>query len=33
VNGEPSSQAKKLVMQADDVVLMQTPGGGGYGKA
>lgn len=33
VNGEPSSAAKKLVMQADDVVMMQTPGGGGYGKA
>lgn len=33
VNGEPSSEAKKLVMQADDVVLMQTPGGGGYGEA
>jgi len=33
VNGEPSSEAKKLVMKAEDVVLMQTPGGGGYGKA
>ena len=33
VNGKPSSEAKKVVMQADDVVLMQTPGGGGYGKA
>ncbi len=33
INGEPSSEAKKLAMQAEDVVLMQTPGGGGYGKA
>jgi N-methylhydantoinase B len=33
INDEPSSEAKKLVMQASDVVMMQTPGGGGYGKA
>lgn len=31
INGEPSSEAKKLVMQADDEVLMRTPGGGGSG--
>lgn len=29
INGRPSSEAKKLAMNADDEVLMQTPGGGG----
>jgi len=33
INGEPSSQAKKLAMQPDDLVLMRTPGGGGSGAA
>ena len=32
VNGEDCSEAKKLLMDADDEVLMQTPGGGGSGK-
>ena len=32
INGEPCSEAKKLSMQADDEVLMQTPGGGGFGQ-
>src|SRR6478735_7595018 len=32
VNGKPVSEAKKLTMQAGDVVLLETPGGGGYGK-
>lgn len=31
INGEPGSEARKLTMEADDHVLMQTPGGGGYG--
>ncbi len=31
VNGEPVTSAGKLLMQPDDVVLMETPGGGGYG--
>jgi N-methylhydantoinase B len=31
VNGESVSQARKLTMQAGDVVLLETPGGGGYG--
>ena len=31
VNGAPVSEGKKMVMQADDVVLLETPGGGGYG--
>ncbi len=33
VNEHSSSEAKKLAMNADDEVLMQTPGGGGCGKA
>ena len=32
VNGKSVSEAKKLTMQAGDVVLLETPGGGGYGK-
>lgn len=32
VNNEPCSEAKKLVMNADDLVLMRTPGGGGSGQ-
>jgi N-methylhydantoinase B len=31
VNGRPIREAKKLVMQPDDVVVLETPGGGGYG--
>ncbi len=31
INGQPTSEAKKLAMAADDEVLLQTPGGGGCG--
>lgn len=31
VNGQPVSEARKLTMKADDVVLLETPGGGGFG--
>lgn len=31
VNGEPVSSVRKLAMQPGDVVLLETPGGGGYG--
>jgi N-methylhydantoinase B len=31
VNGKPVSEARKMVMQPEDEVLMETPGGGGYG--
>ena len=31
VNGESVSQARKLTMAAGDVVVLETPGGGGYG--
>ena len=33
VNGEPVSEGRKMTMQPGDVVVMQTPGGGGYGPA
>ena len=33
VNGKAVSEARKLVMQAGDQVTLETPGGGGYGKA
>ena len=33
VNGKPVSEARKITMQPDDVVLLETPGGGGYGAA
>lgn len=33
VNGKPVNEARKLVMQPADEVLMETPGGGGYGPA
>ena len=33
VNGEAVSAARKLVMQPGDVVLLETPGGGGFGAA
>ena len=32
VNGEPGLQASKQAMLKDDEVLMQTPGGGGFGR-
>ena len=31
VNGEPVSESKKMAMEPGDVVLLETPGGGGYG--
>jgi N-methylhydantoinase B/oxoprolinase/acetone carboxylase alpha subunit len=31
VNGKPMSEGKKMMMQAGDVVVLETPGGGGYG--
>ena len=31
VNGAPVSEGKKMAMGAGDVVLLETPGGGGYG--
>jgi N-methylhydantoinase B/oxoprolinase/acetone carboxylase alpha subunit len=31
VNGKPVSEARKMAMQADDRVVLETPGGGGYG--
>jgi N-methylhydantoinase B len=31
VNGERVTTARKLMLQPDDVVLMETPGGGGFG--
>lgn len=33
VNGKPISEARKITMNPDDVVLLETPGGGGYGAA
>ena len=33
VNGLPVNEARKLTMSADDVVTLETPGGGGYGAA
>lgn len=33
VNGTPFSDARKVSMNPDDVVLLETPGGGGFGKA
>jgi N-methylhydantoinase B/oxoprolinase/acetone carboxylase alpha subunit len=33
VNGKPVNEARKMAMEAGDEVLMETPGGGGYGKA
>jgi N-methylhydantoinase B/oxoprolinase/acetone carboxylase alpha subunit len=32
VNGKPVNEARKLVMQAGDQAVLETPGGGGYGK-
>ena len=31
INGEPVSEGKKMTMRAGDMVLLETPGGGGYG--
>lgn len=33
VNGKPVADTRKMDMAPDDVVFMQTPGGGGFGKA
>ena len=32
VNGKPVSELRKLTLQPGDVVLFETPGGGGYGR-
>lgn len=32
VNGKPIDEARKLVMKPSDVVVFETPGGGGFGK-
>jgi N-methylhydantoinase B/oxoprolinase/acetone carboxylase alpha subunit len=32
VNGKSVSEAKKLTMQPNDRVVLETPGGGGFGK-
>jgi N-methylhydantoinase B len=31
INGQPNLAAHKRSMEADDEILMQTPGGGGFG--
>src|SRR3984957_15457309 len=31
VNGKPMSEGKKMTMQPGDIVVLETPGGGGYG--
>jgi len=33
VNGQPVNESRKIEMAADDEVLLETPGGGGYGAA
>lgn len=33
VNGKDVNSVRKLTMQPDDVVVLETPGGGGYGRA
>ena len=33
VNGAPVSEARKITMQPNDIVRLETPGGGGYGAA
>jgi N-methylhydantoinase B len=33
VNGRPVSESKKMTMAAGDIVVLETPGGGGYGAA
>ena len=32
INGEDAARANKMAMKPDDVVVLETPGGGGYGK-
>ena len=32
VNGKPISEVKKMAMEPGDMVLLETPGGGGYGR-
>ena len=32
INGKDAAQANKMVMQSGDKVVLETPGGGGYGK-
>ena len=32
INGKDAAQANKMVMQPGDKVVLETPGGGGYGK-
>jgi N-methylhydantoinase B len=31
VNGKPVTEARKMLMQPQDEVILETPGGGGYG--
>jgi N-methylhydantoinase B len=31
VNGRDVSEARKIILKPDDVVVLETPGGGGYG--
>ncbi len=31
INGKDAAQANKMVMQPGDEVVLETPGGGGYG--
>lgn len=33
VNGKPVSEARKMTMNPNDDVVLETPGGGGYGPA
>jgi N-methylhydantoinase B/oxoprolinase/acetone carboxylase alpha subunit len=33
VNGQSVSEPRKMLMQPNDVILLETPGGGGYGAA
>ncbi len=33
VNGNPVTEARKMVMRPEDEIVMETPGGGGYGAA
>jgi N-methylhydantoinase B len=33
VNGKPVTEARKMVMQPNDEVTLETPGGGGYGRS
>jgi N-methylhydantoinase B/oxoprolinase/acetone carboxylase alpha subunit len=31
INGKPFSNSQKMIMQPEDLVVLETPGGGGYG--